>query len=74
MGTQVKSYKYLGILLSDSSSLKPVISTLSKQVQKASLVPRQLALPARERKVERKGGEPGKIYHVRNVIGSENLT
>jgi len=35
MGTQVKSYKYLGILLSDSSSLKPVISTFSKQAQKA---------------------------------------
>ena len=35
MGTQVKSYKYLGILLSDSSSLKPVISTLANQAQKA---------------------------------------
>ena len=32
----VKSYKYLGILLSDSSSLKPAyISTLANQVQKA---------------------------------------
>ena len=31
----VKSYKYLGILLSDSSSLKPVISTLANQAQKA---------------------------------------
>ena len=31
----VKSYKYLGILLSDSSSLKPAISTLANQAQKA---------------------------------------
>ena len=31
----VKSYKYLGILLSDSASLKPAISTLTNQAQKA---------------------------------------
>ena len=29
--------------------------------------------PARERKIERKGERPGKIYHVRNVIGREDL-
>ena len=27
----------------------------------------------RERKIDRKGEEPGKIYYVRNVIGRENL-
>ena len=30
-----KEYKYLGIVLSDNSSLKPAISTLAKQAQKA---------------------------------------
>ena len=30
-----KNYKYLGIVLSDNSSLKPAITTLAKQAQKA---------------------------------------
>ena len=43
---------------------------LLKAADLASLVPR-LSLRANEKSKER--GEPGRIYHVRNVIGRENL-
>ena len=72
---------YLGNRLfiegSDQSAIRMVrkynhtsLASLNSQNNTSSLVPR-LSPRANEKSKER--GEPGRIYHVRNVIGRENL-
>ena len=56
--------------LSESAEPSPLKKMKTSFSHKGSLVPR-LSPRANEKSKER--GEPGRIYHVRNVIGRENL-
>ena len=65
-----KRHRHLHIYASSIRPLHCTISSLALRRSATSLVPR-LSPRANEKSKER--GEPGRIYHVRNVIGRENL-